>query len=392
MRYEKIRGKLGGFGGPVVVAGKLELATELGLTPQPAEPVSGGNAMLMESGCRTGHLRYAIHFSQPGKYRVWVLGQDSGLGGSSGVKVYLDPQPGSDAGEQSRVRLDSDLSWVSLVPARGPKNGKGPAPAEVRVESPGWRSLFVAADDGAEPTSPDPQMEARYPGWRIDKIVLMRRGRPEGDGPPETRNASLPPPPEVPAIGDWAPRQVWAIRDGFAVVEAEAVDRHPHWVERDAPSGFTGTGYIEWQGPDRSRSIEGLGGNDDGLNVRQGPREQWLILRFLAPEPGAYRMDVRNWHLRKDGDNDCWVAELGRRATPLRPIVRLGDSHADGDGFTWLDWGVQRFEFKEGLNEIYIGGRSRGFGIDRIAVYRDGDEAARRRALSPDAALAAPVQ
>jgi hypothetical protein len=392
VRYEKVQGKLAAFRGPVVVAGKLEVATELGLTPPPVEPVEGGNAMMIESGRPAGHLRFAIHFSQPGSYQVWLLGHSSGSQGSGGAMVSLGRSPATGAGHRLDMQFNSELSWVSRAKAPGPENQKAPVPAEIRVESPGWHNLYVANVADPESHSADQPPGARYPNWRLDKIALMRKGQPEGDGPPETRNASLQPPRDMLVREEWVPRQVWAIRDGFAVVEAEAVDRHPHWVDRREPSGFTGSSYIEWRGPDRSRSIEGLGGNDDALNVRQGPREQWLILRFQAPAPGAYRLDVRNRHQRKDGDNDCWVAPLGHRATPARPIVRLGDSHGDGDGFTWLDWGVRRFEFKAGLNEIYIGGRSPGFGIDRIALYRDGDEAARRRALSLDAPLAALVE
>jgi len=78
------------------------------------------------------------------------------------------------------------------------------------------------------------------------------------------------------------------------------------------------------------------------------------------------------------------------RATREKPIVRMGDSLRDGSGFTWLDWGVARFDFSAGLNEVYVGGRSPGFGIDRIAVYSADSVEARARALDSKTPAAPP--
>jgi hypothetical protein len=63
----------------------------------------------------------------------------------------------------------------------------------------------------------------------------------------------------------------------------------------------------------------------------------------------------------------------------------MGDSFKDGEGFTWLDWGVRELPLEKGLNHIYIGGRSVGWGIDRIAIYKANDEEAQNMAMDRNA-------
>jgi hypothetical protein len=110
----------------------------------------------------------------------------------------------------------------------------------------------------------------------------------------------------------------------------------------------------------------------------------WLIINVKTEQAGHYRVDLRNIHKHPDGDNDAWIDVVGRYIASDDAIGRLGDSHADGTGFTWLDWGIYRVWLSAGLNHFYIGGRSTGFGIDRIAVYPEGDDERRARALNLD--------
>ena len=394
VRYEKIHGKLAKTEAPVVLAGKRELATELGLTLPPVLTPDGGNAMMIDSGKWTDHLRYAIHFAQPGDYDVWLLGQSGGTAGSDEAKIFFNRQPDSKADDFFEMKLNHDLGWVGKATARRPDNRKTPVPARINVPAKGWYNFYVVRGSEPDHHTPEPPREFRYPNWRIDKIVLAKAGSPapSGDGPAETRNdGALKAPAECLTSSEFRPRQIWRVANEPVIIEAESLDHNELWVERQTPSGFTGRSLLEWRGPQWSRSIEGLGGNNDELHIRQGPPEGWLILRFQVETPGTYRLDVRNHHLKEDGDNDTWVAWMGQRATRQKPIVRLGDGHKDGTGFTWLDWGVPRFEFKPGLNEVYLGGRSVGFGVDRIVLYRDGDETAKSRALETDTPATQPL-
>jgi len=349
---------------------------------------------MIRAGLWSDRLRYAIHFSKVGDYRVWLLGQSGGSAGSDGVKILFDRRPDPKAEEVLDMRLEAQPGWSSQAFRVRAQTNETPMRAVIRVSLPGWHNLYVVKGQDPQHQAPVPSSSYRFPNWRVDKIVvqLVNLPEPQGDGPRWTANSGeLQVPVEMQVQNEYRPRQSWHMGDGVAVIEAEVIDHHHHWVEKTAPAGFTGTSYLEWQGPSRSRSIEGLGGNNDNLHVRQGPPEEQLIVRLLVDKPGAYLMDVRNHHVEKDGDNDAWVGRVGIRATGDKPIVRLGDGLKDGTGFTWLDWGVHRFEFLEGLNEVYIGGRSIGFGVDRIAFYREGDAASRARALDPSTPKTSPT-
>lgn len=385
VRVEKLHGRLREVAAPIVLAHKTDIALDLGLTSEPRLVPGAPNAMMIRAGKWTDHLRYVIHFGEAGEYQLWLLGQSGGTGGSDEVKVFFEEAPNPRSERFFEMRFESRLGWTNRAFARRPENRKTPVAATVRVTKPGWHTLWLAKGSEPEHHTSEPPPEYRYPNWRVDKLVLHKVGlaAPEGDGPAETRNTGeLAPPGELLRQSEFLPKQVWRLQDGVVAIEAEAIDHDPHWQEAVEPKGFTGAAFLEWRGPGLTRSVEGLFGNDDHRHVRQGAPEWGLIVRVFAAEPGTYRLDVRNHHRKKDGDNDCWIALVGARASPERPIVRLGDSHRDGTGFTWLDWGVPRLQLQPGLNEIRVGGRSVGFGVDRIVLYREGDEAAKARALN----------
>lgn len=152
-------------------------------------------------------------------------------------------------------------------------------------------------------------------------------------------------------------------------------------IGRTEPQGYKGRSYLLWQGPNRSVTHDRRGGNDDYTNERQGPQNEWLILRVNIKNPGRCNVDARNIHEKEDGDNDAWIWQVGRGITDWDPVRRMGDSLKDGEGFTWLDWGVRTFDLKQGVNNLYIGGRSIGFRIDRVAIYRRDNPAAKEKAL-----------
>jgi hypothetical protein len=180
----------------------------------------------------------------------------------------------------------------------------------------------------------------------------------------------------------WLPEEIWVEEDGVVVVEAETIEHHGHWELKTEPKGYSGAGYLNWDGPGRSETPDGRGGNDDYTNERQGPQNEWLIIRILVNHPGVYKMNARNYHVKEDGDNDSWSWKVGQEISDWNPVRRMGDSLKDGEGFTWLDWGVRSFYLKAGVNNLYIGGRSRGFGIDRVAIYRDNTPGAEEKALN----------
>ncbi len=386
VRFEGLVGKFRDIPAAIVLADKRPLSEDLGMSLPPTMTPAGGNAMLIRSGASTDHLRYAVHFDQAGTYRLWILGQSAGDEGAQTVTVFVNETPNPQSERSLAVRLPHLPDWANEARTRGKDGGKPSGPATVEVPSPGWHALHLAMGEAPQHGSDAAPPTRRFPNWRVDKLVLLRTDtlRPHGEGPRETRNDGTHPVPEAMiAQTAWLPPEIWPMRQGYTVFEAEDLTHRRHWILKTDPEGFTGRGYLEWRGPNHSVTVEGHFGNNDHLQSRQGSREDWLVLRFDVDEPGAYRLDVRNHHLHVDGDNDAWIAPLHKRGQRNDPIVRIGDSLRDGPGFSWLDWGMYRFEFKRGLNELRIGGRSIGFGIDRIALYRDGDEIAMAKALDP---------
>ncbi|MEK6481168.1 hypothetical protein WJR50_26735 [Catalinimonas sp. 4WD22] len=162
-------------------------------------------------------------------------------------------------------------------------------------------------------------------------------------------------------------RQYSINKEGYLVLEAENMPHSELWnfVAVEKGKNCTGTGYLKYVGP-----VTGSGHDQetDTEGKLQGNPEDWLVIPVEVKVPGRYRINLRNHHLEKDGDNDIWVHIVGWPP----PIKRVGD-HAV-DSFQWLTWGPDWVYWdieKPGLYEFYVAGRSHGFGIDRIAIYNE---------------------
>ncbi len=153
---------------------------------------------------------------------------------------------------------------------------------------------------------------------------------------------------------------------GYILFEAEYLPHSNVWeFVPSVQKNVTGSGYLKYIGP---QSGSGHDQEIDRDGKLQGNPDDWLIIPVEISVPGRYRVDLRNHHMEKDGDNDIWVHIVDY---PL-PVRRVGD-HAV-DSFQWLTWGPEWVYFdleKPGVYEFYVAGRSHGFAIDRIAIYNE---------------------
>lgn len=154
--------------------------------------------------------------------------------------------------------------------------------------------------------------------------------------------------------------------NGYLLLEAENLPYSDLWqfIEIDS-NRVMGSGYLKYVGPVTG---SGHGQEIDEEGKLQGDPADWLVIPVEISEPGRYRINLRNHHLKKDGDNDIWVHVIGY---PL-PIRRVGD-HAV-DTYQWLTWGPEWVYFDlevPGTYEFYVAGRSHGFAVDRIAIYNE---------------------
>lgn len=388
VRNENLGDRFKHLNKPVVVY-KTGIMTEMGMVDSSPmwQKKEGqyGNAMMIRYGKWTDNLRYAIYFNQPGEYNLWMLGKSGGSGSNDECKVFFNVDSIKPSGNFFEVRFNHDISWTNTAFHKTPQNRKTPAKAVIHVDKPGWHNLYIVK--GSEPEKlKNPNKPFRYPNWRVDKILLTQSAlAPEGDGGLETANTNKELPLEFASAGDYLPVKIYSLENGWLEMECEDMEHHPYWEFRKEPEGFSGSGYLAWTGPDRQISVEDFGGNNDSAWIRQGPQEEWFIIRVYAPEDGTYNFNVRNYHKMKDGDNDVWFSFVGIRThepgSTVSKIGRLTDSHKDGNGFTWVDWGKPEVQLKKGINNIYMGGRSTGFGIDKIIFYKKGDEKAEKRLL-----------
>lgn len=137
---------------------------------------ASGRAMLDEG---KGHLSFDIHFSEGGRYQVWMLCRDQGNTETNDCFVTLDGQRLWASDGKSRpdgIRSAGPaFRWVCQPKGPGSKtpaeiNGK---PVVAVVPGPGRHVLRVAH---------------RSKGFEVDKIVLVLEGgkAPGGAGPDET--------------------------------------------------------------------------------------------------------------------------------------------------------------------------------------------------------------
>ena len=250
------------------------------------------------------------------------------------------------------------------------------------VGNPGWYNLYLFNKDSIMDVNTD------YPDWRVDKIWLTSTGETlEGEGRSQDIVYDVEIPQRFCEVPGFLPEQIFREIDGILICEGEDIDHHSYWKMTNEPEGFSGSGFLVWQGPDRTKSIEGVAERYDSLGVRTGPREEWLIIRAYITNPGKYKLNVRNYLLNENSGNDVWVSMLGYRPDPIKKevIKSIGDKQQGWAGFTWLGRGeVVELELQAGLNDIVIAGKSVGFGVDRIAIYKANDPAIEKKALSLD--------
>lgn len=181
--------------------------------------------------------------------------------------------------------------------------------------------------------------------------------------------------------------EAYVERAGLVVIEAENTPSPlGQWQRKDAISGYTGSGYLDFAGND----------------YLTGPANSPLRYRFKISKPGLYYLHllcaretrVIKGETRKDVANDCYVRIEGDFGAGPNPGNQHGDNAplsllkkdtkffgGKDQAFVWvagnhLDPGghnnkrVAVYRFKtQGVYTMVVSGRSKGFKLDRI-VFR----------------------
>jgi hypothetical protein len=154
------------------------------------------------------------------------------------------------------------------------------------------------------------------------------------------------------------PDSVFQEMDGLLVIEVESAPVAGKWVKETSLSGFTGSAYYTWKGPDLS-----------------GPSDKSaLAYRFQVTAAGRYHLRIHNRHDHSDStlENDCytrmddgpWVKTFSSERG--RWTWRTSHEHS------YSDKRAAEYALSAGSHTLTVTGRSINFSIDRIHLYRDG--------------------
>ncbi|MFO8012778.1 MAG: hypothetical protein R6X20_05665 [Phycisphaerae bacterium] len=162
---------------------------------------------------------------------------------------------------------------------------------------------------------------------------------------------------------------VFEEKGGVIVIEVESCRPQGNWKAEKDLKGFTGKGYYTWRGG----------------NLFRTPGKGVLVYPVRVAEDGKYHLAIRNRHDFHDSteENDCWTrideGKWLKTFSPQRGKWTWGTRHEHRHSKKIPAF----YELKAGLHLLQIAGRSKGFSIDRIHLYRDGACRLRLPTLGP---------
>ncbi|MEN1678046.1 MAG: hypothetical protein AAGJ46_00525 [Planctomycetota bacterium] len=193
-----------------------------------------------------------------------------------------------------------------------------------------------------------------------------------------------------PAINLPSTESVFAEAGGKIVIEAESVPLTGDWVLETSEPGFTGDGYLRY-----------LPAN---INAIHSPARGVLTFKLRITEPGKYRMALKHSHRgapERDKWNDAWtlmgidVAPYGNLRKTYHSVTR--EAFEAGVGFTFStthdNYGTVAkrdghfskplYQLDAGDHYFFIAGRSGGYRLDKIHLFKQGVEGFMDDSLPP---------
>ena len=160
-----------------------------------------------------------------------------------------------------------------------------------------------------------------------------------------------------------AQAQPWQEQNGLVVIEAEHIDLVGDWVVENSHAGYTGSGFIRWNGP----------------NYFGTPGNGVIAIPFEVNSSGDYFVKLRMSHKGAPaGDqwNDVWMKmnDNGTFVKAVHPSTYMND------GFTFHTtlepsggvFAPPKYNLQAGRHTLYLSGRSFNLRLDRIHIYKSG--------------------
>ncbi|GHC41942.1 hypothetical protein [Roseibacillus persicicus] len=189
------------------------------------------------------------------------------------------------------------------------------------------------------------------------------------------------PPAVTPEINYPVTESIFEEVDGKLVIEAESVEPTGDWVLDTTEEGYTGKGYLRYM-PDYIHAI---------TSQTRGV----LTYKLRITTPGTYRLALKHSHKgapERDKWNDCWTL-IGIDPHPWGSVRKTYHSvtreqFESGVGFTYStthnnygpvahadgEFSKPSYELKAGDQYFFIMGRSGGYRLDKIHLFKEGVE------------------
>ena len=151
---------------------------------------------------------------------------------------------------------------------------------------------------------------------------------------------------------------VYQEQGGLLVVEFESLTPTGDWELESALGGYTGQGYLRWDGP----------------NYYSSPGHGTFGVKFEIHQGGLYNFRIRNHHDHPDSteENDVWVRLDGgpwvKTFSGKKDVWTWATNHEFGDG----DKPKAEYDLGPGVHTLEFSGRSKNFRIDRFHLYEPG--------------------
>jgi len=154
---------------------------------------------------------------------------------------------------------------------------------------------------------------------------------------------------------------VFQDQGGIVSFEMESGALTSNWVFETFYTGFTGTGYYRWNGP----------------NLFNSPGTGIIPFQFQVNSGGNWRLSLHNRHQNPDSslENDVWVRMDGGEWKK----VYSNQGAATVDNWNWhsnfdndpLPNTKAVYSLSPGEHLVEFSGRSKGFMIDRVHLYQE---------------------
>ncbi len=155
----------------------------------------------------------------------------------------------------------------------------------------------------------------------------------------------------------WAQNGPFMEENGLVVIEIESGSATGSWSEETSLSGFAGSSYTRWTGP----------------NHFSQPGNDVFGFEFQINDPGQYHFRIHNRHEHADSTeaNDVWVRMDGGAWVKTFSWQRGQWTWATQHEFDHHNKPYAEYQLTAGVHRIEFSGRSHDFMMDRFHLYKN---------------------